>query len=104
MAAALYVIDHMFFAFAIAVHTYFQKIAAPEDIAATSSVSFTINHIAAVIIPAVLGLVWLSSPSSVFLIGAVFAACSLVFSLLIPSVPAPGNEVSIPGRGAVAVD
>ena len=91
-AAALYVIDHLFFAFAIAIHTYFQKIAADEDIAATASVSFTINHIAAVIVPAVLGLVWLVSPTAVFLTGAMFAVASLTFSLFIPSTPAPGNE------------
>jgi len=47
VAAALYVIDHLFFAFAIAINTYFQKIADRAEIAATASVSFTINHIAA---------------------------------------------------------
>ena len=73
MAAALYVIDHLFFALAIAMKTYFQKIAAPEDIAATAGVSFTINHIAAVFIPALLGLVWLYSTTLVFMIGVVFA-------------------------------
>ena len=42
-----------FFALAIAIQTYFQKIADPADIAATAGVSFTINHIAAVVMPAV---------------------------------------------------
>ncbi|MGL5490908.1 MAG: MFS transporter, partial [Shewanella sp.] len=59
MAAALYVIDHLLFAMAIAMKTYFQKIADSKDIAATMSVSFTINHIAAVFIPVLLGLMWL---------------------------------------------
>ena len=91
-AAALYIIDHLFFAFAIAMQTYFQKISDKADIAATASVSFTINHIAAVIIPAVLGLVWIASHSAVFLIGAGFAVISLILSFNIPRHPEAGNE------------
>ncbi|MFT5234922.1 MAG: hypothetical protein ACI8SK_000735 [Shewanella sp.] len=94
MAAALYVIDHLLFAMAIAIKTYFQKIADSKDIAATMSVSFTINHIAAVVIPALLGLLWLHSPEAVFYIGAGFAVCSLVLARNIPSAPAQGNEVN----------
>ncbi len=93
MAAALYVIDHLLFAMAIAIKTYFQKIADGKDIAATMSVSFTINHIAAVVIPALLGLLWLHSPEAVFYIGAGFAICSLILARNIPSAPAQGNEV-----------
>ena len=95
VAAGLYVADHLFFALAIAIKTYFQKIADPGDIASTAGVSFTINHIAAVIIPAVLGLVWLTSPSVVFLVGTAFAAVSLVLSQNIPSKPEEGNEVVV---------
>lgn len=93
-AAALYVIDHMFFAVAIAIKTYFQKIASPEDIASTAGVSFTINHIAAVVVPAALGLVWVISHSAVFLTGTGFALCSLLLSQNIPAHPSEGNEVS----------
>lgn len=95
VAAGLYIIDHLFFALAIAMKTYLQKIADPKDIAATASVSFTINHIAAVIIPAVLGWVWLSSPGLVFYIGATFAFCSLLLACNIPLQPSPGNEFRI---------
>jgi len=91
--AALYVIDHMFFALAIAIKTYFQKIASPEDIASTAGVSFTINHIAAVVVPAALGLVWVVSHSAVFLVGTGFAVCSLLLSQNIPTRPVEGNEV-----------
>ncbi len=87
IAAGLYVIDHMFFALAIAIKTYFQKIADQKDIAATASVSFTINHIAAVVIPVLLGVVWLYSSTLVFMIGAGFAVLSLVISQLIPTNP-----------------
>ena len=93
VGAGLYVIDHMFFALAIAIKTYFQKIASPEDIASTAGVSFTINHIAAVVIPAALGLVWVVSHSAVFLIGTGFAACSLLLAQNIPARPVEGNEV-----------
>ena len=93
LAAGLYVIDHLFFAMAIAVKTYLQKIADPKDMASTAGVSFTINHIAAVVIPALLGLVWLTSPTLVFVIGTGFACCSFLLALNIPHVPAYGNEV-----------
>jgi hypothetical protein len=94
IGAGLYVIDHMFFALAIAINTYFQKIASPEDIASTAGVSFTINHIAAVVVPAALGLVWMVSPAAVFLVGTGFAVCSLILSQNIPSNPVLGNEVN----------
>lgn len=93
VAAALYVIDHMFFALSIAISTYFQKIADPKDIASTASVSFTINHIAAVFIPALLGILWVYSHSAVFVIGSVFSFISLALSLLIPYQPSEGNEM-----------
>lgn len=94
-AIALYLLDHMFFAMAIAIKTYFQKIADPADIAATSSISFTINHIAAVVLPALLGLVWVINHSAVFLIGAAIACASLVLSQLIPDHPRPDAETRL---------
>jgi len=95
LAAGLYVIDHMFFAMAIAMKTYFQKIADPRDMAASAGVSFTINHIAAVIIPAALGMVWIWSNSIVFYVGVGFALCSLLLAQNIPRRPAPGNETLV---------
>ncbi len=92
-AAGLYVLDHLFFSLAIAIKTYFQKIADPADMASTAGVSFTINHIAAVVIPALFGLIWLVSPMVVFLLGTAMAAISLVLARNIPLRPAPGNEV-----------
>ena len=93
LAGALYVIDHLFFAMAIAIKTYFQKIADPADISSTAGVSFTINHIAAVFIPVAFGLLWLISPSAVFLAGAAMALVSLVLALNVPDDPEPGKEV-----------
>ncbi len=95
IAIMLYLLDHLFFAMAIAIKTYFQKIADPADIAATSGISFTINHIAAVVLPALLGLVWVINHSVVFLIGAVIAVGSLALSQLIPDHPLPGIETRL---------
>ncbi|MDG1858836.1 MAG: MFS transporter [Emcibacteraceae bacterium] len=92
IAAVLYVIDHLFFGLAIAIKTYFQKIADSEDVAATQSVSFTIDHTASVIIPITFGIIWMSEPSLVFYAGAGFALLSLIASNLISLNPAPGNE------------
>ena len=97
LAAILYVLDHMFFALAIAIKTYFQKIADPRDIASTAGVAFTINHIAAVILPVILGFVWLKSPTLVFLCGSGFALCSLILSTMIPPDPREGEETTLPG-------
>ena len=92
LAALLYVVNHLFFSLALAIKTYFQKIADPADIAPTAAVAFTINHIAAVFLPALLGYVWLTSPGLVFILAAGMAALSLGLSLLIPRHPTPGNE------------
>ena len=98
MAAVLYILDHLFFALAIAIKSYFRKIADPADISSTAGVSFTINHIAAVTMPWMLGLIWVadeSGRSAVFLVGAAMAAVSLGLSLLVPSRPAPGRETTL---------
>ncbi|ANQ66805.1 hypothetical protein GS41_05880 [Candidatus Pseudothioglobus singularis] len=92
-AVFLYIADHLFFSIAIALKTYFQKIADPADIASSAGVSFTINHIAAVFIPVVFGLIWLYSPSLVFLAGAGMACISLLLAFNMPSEPSSGNEV-----------
>lgn len=93
VAAGLYIVDHLLFAFAIAIKTYFQKIASPEDIASTAGVSFSINHIAAVVIPTLLGMVWIINSAWVFYVGVGFAFCSFVLALLIPNAPAIGTEL-----------
>jgi len=95
IAAGLYIVDHLFFALAIAIKSYFRKIADPADISSTAGVSFTINHIAAVTMPWMLGLVWIGAEDGrmwVFLIGTCLAMGSLAMALMIPRNPAPGNE------------
>ena len=92
LASVLYVVDHMLFALALALKTYFQKIADPADIAPTAAVAFTINHIAAVGLPWALGLMWLVSPTAVFVLAAAMATTSLGLALCIPRHPEPGRE------------
>jgi len=102
LACALYVIDHMFFAMAFAMHTYFQKIADPQDIAPTAAVAFTINHIAAVFLPAGLGYLWLTSPDAVFILAAGMALVSFGLAALMPRNPRPGHETIFARPGSVA--
>lgn len=92
VAMALFVVNNVFFALALAIKTYFQKIASPGDIAPTAAVAFTINHIAAVFLPALLGLIWLTSPVVVFALAACLAATSFGLSLLVPRHPVEGRE------------
>ena len=102
IAVVLYILDHLFFTMAIAIKTYLQKIADPADLAPTAGVAFSINHIAAVGLPALLGLVWVISPAAVFLTGAVLAFGSLLLARLIPESPEPGFEVILSPSGRQA--
>ena len=104
IAATLYVIDHIFFALALALKTYFQKIADPQDIAPTAAVAFTINHIAAVFLPVLLGLLWLVSPVAVFVLAACMASVSFALALLIPRHPAKGHETVFQARLEIAAE
>jgi len=97
LAMVLYVADHLLFALAIAHRTYFQKIADPADQAPTAAVAFTINHIAAVTLPAPLGLLWLTAPGAVYALAAALALTSLMLALLVPRHPAPGRETVLGG-------
>ena len=91
-ASLLYILDHIFFAMAIALKSYFKKIADPADFASTAGVAFSINHIAAVVLPVLLGFLWISSPALVFLCGSFIALCSLLLTQLVPERPERGME------------
>jgi len=76
--ALLYIFDHLFFNFSIAIRTYFQKTGDPKDIASTMAVGFTINHIAAVVLPAIGGFLWLIDYRIPFIAGAFLSIISLL--------------------------
>ncbi|MDZ7696449.1 MAG: MFS transporter [Deltaproteobacteria bacterium] len=77
MVGILYVLDHIFFNFAMAIRTYFQKVGDPSDIAPSMAVGFTINHIAAVFLPALGGLLWMVDYRIPFFAGAFMSLISL---------------------------
>jgi len=78
LVAVLYILDHIFFNFAIAIRTYFQKIGDPRDIAPSMAVGFTINHVSAVFLPAIGGFLWLVNYRIPFICGAALSAVSLL--------------------------
>ncbi|GFK94821.1 hypothetical protein NNJEOMEG_02669 [Fundidesulfovibrio magnetotacticus] len=80
LAGIMFILDYLCFNFAVCIRTYLQKIADKPDIAPSSAVGFTINHIAAVFIPALGGWLWLVDYRIPFLIGAALAVVSLVLA------------------------
>nr|HPH16997.1 hypothetical protein [Bacteroidales bacterium] len=79
IVAGLYVLDSLFFNFSIGINTYLQKIASPRDIAPSTAVGFTINHISAVVIPLIGGTLWMINPILPFIIGAFLTVVNLGF-------------------------
>jgi hypothetical protein len=77
LIAVLYILDHIFFNFAIAIRTYFQKVGDRRDIGPSMAVGFTINHIAAVFLPALGGVLWMVDYRIPFFGGAMMALVSL---------------------------
>ncbi len=78
VVAFLYIMDHIFFNFSIAIRTYFQKVGDPRDVAPSMAVGFTINHIAAVFLPALGGLLWMIDYRIPFISGAMMSLVSLI--------------------------
>ncbi len=90
LVALLYILDHIFFNFSMAIRTYFQKIGDPQDIAPSMAFGFTVNHIAAVVIPAIGGLLWMIDYKIPFLFGAALSAASLI---LIQYIRVPTQKI-----------
>jgi len=76
--AVLYILDHIFFNFSMAIRTFFQKVGDADHMAPTMAMGFTINHIAAVVIPVLGGLAWIVDYRIPFIAGAVMSLISLV--------------------------
>ncbi|MBW2035387.1 MAG: MFS transporter [Deltaproteobacteria bacterium] len=74
----LYILDHIFFNFAMAIRTYFQKVGDPRDIAPSMAMGFTINHLAAVFLPAIGGILWMVDYRIPFVAGAFMSLVSLI--------------------------
>jgi predicted MFS family arabinose efflux permease len=88
VVASMYILDYILFNFSVAIRTYFQKIADPQDIAPSSAVGFTINHIAAVFLPVLGGYLWMLNYRIPFLMGAALGVVSLILAQFI-RIPSP---------------
>jgi predicted MFS family arabinose efflux permease len=84
VAAGLYVLDNIFFNFSMAIRTYFQRVADKGDIASSMAVGFTINHIAAVALPAIGGVLWLVDYRIPFITASFLSLISLIATQWIP--------------------
>ena len=88
----MYIFDNILYNFDVAIRTYFQKVANPADIASTMSVGFTINHIAAVFLPALGGYFWMIDYRIPFIAGSALGVVSLVAAqwMRVPEKTDPG--------------
>jgi len=75
----LYFLDNIFYGCSMSINTFFHKYADQQDIAPSMAVGFTINHISAVILPVLGGLLWMIDYRIPFIAGAVLAIISLYF-------------------------
>ncbi|MGQ9683969.1 MAG: MFS transporter [Anaerolineae bacterium] len=90
----LYAADNILSGLAFALNTYFQKIAdSPEEITANVSMGQTINHLSAVFVPWLGGLLWQAyGYSATFLAGTGIVLLGLAFSLWVRTGHASGRE------------
>lgn len=88
LVAFIYILDQIFFTFAIAIRTYFQKVGDARDIAPSMAVGFTINHLAAVFLPAIGGMLWVIDYRIPFFAGAAMGIISL---LAVQKIRTPRN-------------
>jgi MFS family permease len=90
---ALFILDNIFFGFNLALESYFQKIAhSREEITSNVSMAQTINHVSALVVPILGGILWEQiAPSATFLAGVAIAIISLVLVQFIrtESLPLP---------------
>ena len=80
-----YFIDHVLFGSSIALKSYLRKMAPPEDLTNCLSFGMTANHITAVIIPIVGGILWVKFGHEVtFIAGAAIVFIDMLFALKVP--------------------
>ena len=85
----LFVLDNIFFGFSLAVDSYFQKIAhSPEEITSNVSLAQTINHVSALVVPVLGGILWEQvNPSATFLAGVGISVICLLLVQFIRTEP-----------------
>jgi MFS family permease len=81
----LYCIDNLLFVGGIALTTYINRIALPEDLKPTLSMGVTWNHVSSVLAPLIGGFAWyFIGYQVIFVLGAILALVSLGVAQLIP--------------------
>ena len=79
----LYCVDNAFFAFSLGISSYLGRLAPPSDITPSLAMGSTFNHVAAVGVPLVGGLLWVSLGYQVtFFAGAATCLLSVLVALL----------------------
>ncbi|HUW57693.1 MAG TPA: MFS transporter [Planctomycetota bacterium] len=88
---AIYIADNAFFVFAMSLETFVGRIAPKRELTPTLSMGVAMNHVAAVIMPLVGGILWITFGYEwTFLMGAAAAAVSVaVVAIWVPRRLAP---------------
>ncbi len=94
LVVLMYIFDSILYNFDVSIRTYFQKVADPADIASSMSVGFSINHIAAVFLPALGGFFWMIDYRIPFVAGSVLGVASLV-AVQWMRVPEKGGHLAL---------
>jgi MFS family permease len=82
---ALFVVDNAFFVFAMSLTTYVNRIAPKRELTLTLSMGVAMNHVAAVTMPLVGGLLWsYLGYQWAFLLGVAAAVLSVLAALRVP--------------------
>lgn len=80
-----YLIDNILFGSSIALKSYIRKISTSEDLTGCLSFGMTANHITAVVIPVIGGIVWnLFGYKATFIAGAAIVFVDMLFALRVP--------------------
>ena len=87
---ALYAADGIIFTLSLAVTTYLDRIAEPQDVMPTLSMGVTANHFAAILVPVTGGLLWATYGYQVFFFGG---AAVVLLSLVVAQF-VPGRELA----------
>jgi predicted MFS family arabinose efflux permease len=83
-----FITDHILFGFNMALDTYLKKTALPADLTSNITAGVTINHVSAIFIPIIGGVVWdVLGFEVTFIFGAAVAFISFLFCLMLQRHP-----------------
>ena len=95
VVVVLFVVANVGLGLTVALNSYFQKIAPPDEITSNVSLRTTIDHVAAIFIPLIGGFLWkqVGYPAT-FLMGAGIALVALMLTRLLKAQPQPQETES----------